>query len=151
MMFYRGKFVALSHPNSFLRESGKLYLLYMLAGVSAIPAGALYAILAVKGYDGWLSALLAIALGFLMAISTWKYVERKFFTLEYNPAASANSNGDIIMEMQAGAMTFVWDSSVGYRGSLAFAHLTTASRQAPVEDARPENQRAIEAYASAGN
>lgn len=90
-MFYRRKFVAFSHPNSFLRESGKLYVLYMVAGVAAIPAGILYAILAVKGYGGWWSALAAIALGFWMAKEAWSYVERKLFAPAFSSSASGAS------------------------------------------------------------
>ncbi len=72
-----------SHPKSFLRESGKLYVLYMVAGVAAIPAGALYAILAVKGYNGWWTALPAIVFGFWMAKEAWSFVERKLFTADF--------------------------------------------------------------------
>ena len=80
--------MAFSHPNSFLRESYKLYVLYMVAGVAAIPAGVLYALLAVKGYGSWWTALLAIVLGFWLAKEAWRYVERRFFTPAFSPTTS---------------------------------------------------------------
>jgi hypothetical protein len=66
--------------NSFLRESVRLYTLYMIAGVVAIPALSVYAVLSVEGYDFWWIAVAAIALGFLMAIKAWKYFDRLLFT-----------------------------------------------------------------------
>ena len=64
---------------------------YMVAGLAAIPAGALYAILSVEGYDRWWTALPAIVLGFSMAVKAWKYVDKKFFTLNFSPTASGAS------------------------------------------------------------
>lgn len=72
-----------SHLNSFLRDSGRLYTIYLAVGLAAIPGGVVYAVLAVKGYGGWWSALLAIVFAFWMAKEAWRYVERAFFTLEF--------------------------------------------------------------------
>ncbi|PYU27283.1 MAG: hypothetical protein DMG32_07795 [Acidobacteria bacterium] len=57
-----------------MRESGKLYILYLSAGVAAIPAGLIYALFAVNGYDRWWTAVPCIGLGFWMARETWKYL-----------------------------------------------------------------------------
>jgi hypothetical protein len=89
MMSYRRKFVSSSHPNSFLRESGKLYVLYMVGGVAAVPAGALYALLASKGFGQWWTALAAIVLGFWMAKEARDYVELKFFTRGFTASGAS--------------------------------------------------------------
>lgn len=82
-MFYRRRFVTSSRLNLFLRESGKLYTLYMVAGAAAIPAGALYAILSVAGYGNWWSAILAIVVGLWMAEEAWRFVERTLFIRDF--------------------------------------------------------------------
>src|SRR5207245_11397627 len=74
MIYYRSSCAMSSRLDSFLRESGKLYILYLSAGVAAIPAGLIYALFAVNGYDRWWSAVLCIGLGFLLAGGTWKYL-----------------------------------------------------------------------------
>ena len=88
MMLSRRKFVKSLPLNSFLRESGRLYLLYMTAGIAAIPAVAIYAVLAAEGYRRWWTAVPAIALAFLMAVKAWQYVDRKLFTKESSVTAS---------------------------------------------------------------
>jgi hypothetical protein len=98
-MFFRSKFVTKfrpsSHPSSFLREVGKLYILYMVAGVAAMPAGVLYAILRLKGYDGWLAAAGAIMLGLLIAKVAWSCVEWAVFT-RYFVASGASTTWSLV-------------------------------------------------------
>ena len=69
------------HQTSFLRNYVKLYLQYMAVGVAAIPAAALYAFLASRGYESRWTALLAIIIGCWCARWAWKAVDRKFATL----------------------------------------------------------------------
>src|SRR5713226_4718456 len=70
-----------SRIKQFLRESARLYILYMSVGVSAIPAGIIYGILTVNGYSRWWVALLSIAFGLGFGRMTWKYVDSKLFWL----------------------------------------------------------------------
>jgi hypothetical protein len=77
--------VTYSVPNSFLREWGKGYALYVAAGLAAIPAGAAYAVLAVSGYKTWWTASLAVAIGFWCARLVWDYVEHRFFAQQLTP------------------------------------------------------------------
>lgn len=63
---------------SFWRNYVKLYLQYMAVGVAAIPAGALYAFLASRGYESRWTALLAIIIGCLCSRLAWKFVDRQF-------------------------------------------------------------------------
>ena len=50
----------------------------MAVGVAAIPAGALYAFLAARGYESRWTILLAIIFGCVCARWAWKFVDRKF-------------------------------------------------------------------------
>jgi hypothetical protein len=65
---------------SFWRNYIKLYLQYMAVGVAAIPAGVLYAFLSSRGYETWLTALLAVAIGCVCARQAWQFVGRRFAT-----------------------------------------------------------------------
>lgn len=73
---------------SFSRDAGKLYLLYLAAGLAAVPAGVAYALLAVNGYDRWWTALPAIALGLWTATRVWKFLEGKLYVKSPATAAS---------------------------------------------------------------
>lgn len=55
----------------------------MVAGIAAIPAGLLYAMLDLYGYGAWWVALASIAAGLWMASCAWTYVDRLFFTKEF--------------------------------------------------------------------
>jgi hypothetical protein len=137
-----------SRLSSFLRESGKLYVLYLTAGIAAIPAGIIYAVLAVNGYDRWWTALPAIVLGFWMAKRMWKYVERKLIMLDYNSMASANAGVNIIREIQAGTAVLIWERYV-YRKSMT--GLRAARSQSPPMTNQSANQSALEHHALARN
>jgi len=73
---------------SFWREAGRTYLLYMAAGVGAIPAGVIYAVLAANGWErGWTTIpLLLVGVG--MAMTAWKFAERRWL-----PAISTTVSG----------------------------------------------------------
>jgi hypothetical protein len=130
---------------SFLRESSKLYVLYMTAGVAAIPAGTLYALLAVKGYDHWWTAVPAIILGLWSARKAWKFVDRGIFMMGYNPTASAYSNVAVIGAMQTEAAVLISCHHVS-NGPVTAGLGSTATA---MEDIEPSNQGAIESHACA--
>jgi len=65
---------------SLLSDFKSLYILYVSAGLAAIPAGLLYAIAALNGYDRWWVALFCIAIGLGSALKIWRIVEIKLFT-----------------------------------------------------------------------
>lgn len=62
---------------SSFRNEARLYLLYVVAGVAAIPAGMVYAALAVTGWVRWWTVVPLLALGLASALSFWKYVEKR--------------------------------------------------------------------------
>jgi hypothetical protein len=64
---------------SFWRDSRNLYLLYLVAGVAAMPAGLIYAILATKHLDRWWTTVPLLALGLVSALLVWSYCERHWF------------------------------------------------------------------------
>jgi hypothetical protein len=137
----------LSQITSFLRESGKLYILYMSAGVAAIPAGVLYALLAVKGYDHWWTAVPAIIFGLWTAKRAWKFVDRRFFAIDYSTTASAYTNLDALGEVQIEAQATVLHF-YSPNGLLA-AELGSGSAVTAMADIEPSNQSAIENHAYA--
>jgi hypothetical protein len=55
----------------------KLYLQYMAVGFSAIPAGLVYALFAIHGYDRWWIALPLIAVGLVCGRFASKWVGKK--------------------------------------------------------------------------
>jgi hypothetical protein len=62
-----------------LREWGRLYILFMSVGFSAIPIGIAYGFLNIKGYDSLWVAGLAVTCGLLLGRASWKFVDSKFF------------------------------------------------------------------------
>ena len=136
-----------SRIGSFLREFGKLYILYMSAGAAAIPAGALYALLAAKGYDHWWTAVPAIILGLWMAKVAWKFVDRRFFTPSHNSTASAYTNIGAFGEVQVEAMAATLNFH-SLEGLLA-VELGSGSTVTAMADIEPSNQSAIESHACA--
>ncbi|SRR6266513_376741 len=77
---------------SFLRDEGKLYLLYVAAGIAAIPAGICYAIVAANGWERWWTVAPLLAFGLVSALFAWTYLEKKFASRIAVPAVSAASN-----------------------------------------------------------
>jgi len=63
---------------SSFRDETKLYLLYMAAGIGAIPAGICYALLAVAGWERWWNVLPLLALGLGSGLFVWKFAEKRF-------------------------------------------------------------------------
>jgi hypothetical protein len=68
-----------SLANSSLREAGKVYLLYIAAGVAAVPAGVAYSLLVVSGWERWWTVLPLLGTGFAMALLLWRLLERRLF------------------------------------------------------------------------
>lgn len=64
---------------SFWRDLGKLYALYMLAGLATIPAGVVYALLVNQSWERWWSVLLVLALATVLAKSAWAYFHKRLF------------------------------------------------------------------------
>jgi hypothetical protein len=61
---------------SSLREAGKLYALYGIAGIAAIPAGVAYSLLRIAGLERWWTLLPLLVVGLCMALWAWRYAER---------------------------------------------------------------------------
>jgi hypothetical protein len=86
------------HPQilSWLRDTGKLAVRYILVGFAFVPAGLLYAQLARFGYASVLSMGLCLTAGFVMASFVWnrsaaKQLSSKLPTL--SPALAAALSG----------------------------------------------------------
>jgi hypothetical protein len=62
---------------SWLRDTGKLTIRYILVGFAFVPAGLLYAELVRRGRESTLSMSLCLALGFVMANAVWKWSAAK--------------------------------------------------------------------------
>ena len=75
---------------SFLRESRRLYILYMVVGAAAIPAGVLYGVVALKGYDRWWTALACVAIGLLCAIRASRFIQERFYPSSSQVIGSVN-------------------------------------------------------------
>ncbi len=73
-----------SRVNSSLRDAGKLYLLYMAAGIAAIPAGIAYSLVHVAGMERWWTISPLLIVGFSSAIFAWRYCERSLLLIERN-------------------------------------------------------------------
>jgi hypothetical protein len=84
----------------------------MTAGVAAIPAGILYAIVVATGWERWWTIVPLVGLGFVSALFAWKYVQIKFELRDARSAlyvaynARANSFGARTVGMVA-ATSFV--------------------------------------------
>src|SRR5712664_1112140 len=74
-----------SPGDSSLREAGKLYLLYMVAGAGAIPAGVAYSLLHIAGRERWWTVSPILGVGLSMAFYAWKYCERRFYLPRKSP------------------------------------------------------------------
>lgn len=59
-----------------LRNIGRAYAMYMVVGAAAIPAGLVYATLAVTGRDRWWADLLILAVGLIAGHFAWRLVKR---------------------------------------------------------------------------
>lgn len=137
------------HLNSFLRESRKMYFLYLAAGVAAIPAGLIYALLAASGYERWWTAVSAIALGFWMARKTWKHIERKLFD-EFPVMVGVSDNGYIVVAGQANG-TIVKFNRRAFRGEYIAKSNMAASQSYPPDNSQTVNESMAEPHAFARN
>ena len=82
--------------HSSFRNEARPYLLYVAAGVAAIPAGISYAILATKGLERWWTVVPLLALGLATALLVWKRLERQFNSrIAATSALSYNAQGHV--------------------------------------------------------
>ncbi len=82
---------------SWLHETASLLLGYLAVGASFIPAGLLYAGLRLLGWQSPLTAIIPLALGFLLAHRVWNWLERgKLHGAPDIKAGSADSVGAIV-------------------------------------------------------
>jgi len=132
-----------------LREFRKLYVLYISAGIAAIPAGFIYALLAAKGYERPWTAISTIVLGFLMARQTWKYIERKFFD-EFPSMAGISDNGYIVVAAQANGTIVRFNRRV-VRGEYIAKSNMAAAQSYPDNNSQSVNESMAEHHAVARN
>lgn len=66
-----------SRTASWLHETKRLMLLYLAAGVSLVPAGILYALLVLAGWDSIWIAILCLSIGLLTVRFAWKALDRQ--------------------------------------------------------------------------
>lgn len=71
-----------------LARIGRTYAMYMVVGAAAIPAGILYALLAVNGWERWWADVAILAAGLAAAHFTWRLIERRAHRVE-TPSGSA--------------------------------------------------------------
>jgi hypothetical protein len=62
---------------SWLRNSARVSLLYIAVGVAFAPFGLVYALLAVNGWDHWISTVLLLGCGFVAAQLVWNALEKR--------------------------------------------------------------------------
>jgi uncharacterized membrane protein len=74
---------------SFWRDRSNLYVLYVIAGIAAVPAGLIYAILAASGRDHWWTTFPLLAAGLVSALLARQYYERRL-VLPTDVKVSAN-------------------------------------------------------------
>jgi hypothetical protein len=67
---------------SSLRETGKFYALYGIAGIAAIPAAVAYSLLHIAGLERWWTVLPLLALGVCAGLWAWRYCERRLYLSE---------------------------------------------------------------------
>ncbi len=65
---------------SFWRDSSNLFVLYVMAGIAAVPAGTVYALLAAGGWDRWWTTFPLLSVGVGSALLTWSFCEKRWFT-----------------------------------------------------------------------
>ena len=70
---------------SFWRDLRNLYVLYMVSAVAAVPAGLIYAILAMKHLDRWWTTVPLLALGLASALLAWSHCHRNWFPVHSEP------------------------------------------------------------------
>lgn len=66
-----------SRTASWLHETKRLMLLYLAAGGSLVPAGILYALLVLAGWDSIWIALLCLSTSLLMVRYVWQALDRQ--------------------------------------------------------------------------
>jgi membrane protease YdiL (CAAX protease family) len=75
--------------HSSFRNEARLYLLYVVAGAAAIPAGIVYAVLVATGWERWWTVVPLLAVGLGTALFAWRYVEKKYLGKRFAPAVPA--------------------------------------------------------------
>lgn len=101
----------MTRRNSLLSKTIDTYILYLSAGVGAIPAAALYALAAAFGLDRWWVIVLSLALGLACAMKAWRFVQLKLpnwrlegsmpfgvFKGQLAEGPSSNQFGDLITQ-----------------------------------------------------
>jgi hypothetical protein len=63
----------------FLRDCAKVYLMYMIVGIAAVPAGAVYGFLVLNGYDRWWTATICVSLGVVSGAWAWARVRNRLY------------------------------------------------------------------------
>jgi hypothetical protein len=62
---------------SWLRDWRTMFLLYLAVGFAFVPAGLLYALAGLAGWDNWPVAAGCLGFGFLTAYPVWTNLERR--------------------------------------------------------------------------
>lgn len=62
---------------SWLRDRRTMFLLYLAVGFAFVPAGLLYALAGLAGWDNWPVAAVCLGFGFLTAHFVWTKLERR--------------------------------------------------------------------------
>jgi hypothetical protein len=70
--------------SSWWHETSNLYLRYLVAGASSIPAGLVYAYLAVNGLDLWRRVVVLLVVGLGSAALGWR-ISHRFFARQAVP------------------------------------------------------------------
>lgn len=78
--------------SSWLRETTKLYVRYLIAGAASIPAGIAYAYLAMHNGESWVAVFVLIVAGLVLAMIGWRVSERFFRPEQELSVAGANEN-----------------------------------------------------------
>jgi hypothetical protein len=128
-----------SGTKPFLRESARLYVLYMCVGITAIPAGIAYGICVVKGYDRWWVALGLMAVSLYLARQTWKYIDSRLRPRSVFGMIMIAGMSDLEMSNPHAPAGLYLDSLVAesYQGGGAAGHVpdTAGMIQIPDEEA----------------
>lgn len=145
------------HGNRFLRESARLYVLYMAVGLAAVPVGALYGIAVANGYSRWWTAVLCIGIGLICGRVSWKFWDRKLFLhqkYEYGMRGAGEHMLIKLAQLNSGqAGEALWLARTDYGSFVIYFAMKTnlAARQSiPAEDFK-EEQAMASAYAPARN
>jgi len=91
----------LSRSQSSSVSGGKLFAMYIAAGVASIPFGITYSILSLNGRLTEIEQYALLGAALLSALGVWGYLQRRwsrlatrFDTLEFQPSFNAQSNAD---------------------------------------------------------